>query len=393
MTNPFKKLLDILRGRRDRRLSRFREMNGYSANFSAFGDDMNKSDLVRSCVRALADQTSKAMAVVKNDPVLERMLRYRPNPYMNGKDFLYKVRANYELRNTAFILIMRDSAGKITAFYPFSYMDFEAYEDENGWIFVKFYTSKGDYWVSWDDLVVLRKDYNLHDIAGDDNSPIFNTLNLIQTSNESIENAVKSTANLRGIIKTSKGMLKPEDLKAARDQFVEDYMDPSTGNGIGALDASQDFIETHVTPEITDWQTMKEFRENVFRYFGVNDDILMAKATPEQMQEFYELKIEPFLMALSLEMTSKVYTDKQLAFGNEITFDTSTTQFMTMSDKMALFNGPVLYGAVSINTWCDIMNLPHVEGGDVPIRRLDAAPVDVPAADDTQEGADDGQQE
>lgn len=362
-----------------RNLSSWAEVGGFRAMFSPFGKDANRSDLVRSCVRALADQTAKATPTVSgNDAAakqLERLLKYRPNPYMNGKDFLYKVRTQYELTNTAFIVIMRDDLGKVQGLYPMPYQTIEALKDPRGELYIKFYTNGEQYVFAWADVIVLRKDYNEHDITGDTNDPILNTLNLITTSNQGISNAIKSTANLRGIVKSTKAMLDPKDQKAQGEQFVKDYLNLENTGGVAYLDSTMDFTPITMQPTIINWGTMREFRENLFRYFGVDDEIILSKATPEKMQVFYELRIEPFLIALSLEMTSKIYTDREIAFGREITYQSSAIQFMSMQDKLNL--RPFLEdGAITPNTWCDIVGLPHVEGGDKPIRRLDTAPID-----------------
>lgn len=357
-----------------KRLFDWRWMNNYSAQFHSFGNDLNKSELVRSCIRAIAEQTSKAVPTC-NDKRLERILKFRPNIYMNGKDFLYKIRTQYEIKNTAFIAIIRDDLGSPIAFYPIGYSSFTAMQDERSDIYIKFSTATGEYIFAWNDLIVLRKDYNLNDIAGDNNDPILKTLELIETSNQSIANAVKSTANLRGILKGSKSMIDPEDSKKIADDFRKDYLNINNEGGVAYLDASLEFDPVNLKPEVANWATMREFRENLFRYFGVDDDIIMGRAKPEQMQAFYEIKIEPFLQALSLEMTSKVFTERQLAFGNEIVYQSSTIQFMSMADKLAL-KDYIDRGAIAPNTWCDIVGLPHVEGGDKPLRRLDTAPVD-----------------
>lgn len=369
--NPVTAILAKVKGIR-RTLSRYREFGGFTAMFRPFGTDAYKSELVRACIRALADQTAKADPTC-NVRQIEFMLRYRPNQYMNGKDFLYKIRTQYELNNTAFVVIFR-SGSKIEGFYPMSYTNMEALEDPAGNIYIRFTTTRGTYIFDWNDVIVLRKDYNSGDIAGDDNDPLLSALELINVSNQSIVNAVKSTANLRGIITTTKSMLDPEDLKKQKDQFVRDYMDPATGDGIGALDSSMSFKELNLNPTITNFATMKELRENLYRYFGVNDDIVTSKAKPEEMQVFYEMQIEPFLIALSREMTSKVFSEREIAFGNEIKFASSSIQFMSMSDKLALKEF-IDRGAITPNTWNDIVGLPHVEGGDEPIRRLDTAPV------------------
>lgn len=374
MKNPFTTLFQRVQTIRGK-YQRWKEYGGFTAHFHNFGHDINKSDLVRACIRPLADQTAKAFPTVSRDEALERLITYYPNQFMSGKDFLYKVRTMYEVQNTVFVIIMRDASGVVTGFYPMNYIDYEALEDENGYIFLKFKTKRGTFYFSWSDVIVLRKDYNNYDIAGDDNDALLETLNLIHVSNQSIANAIKSTANLRGIIKTTKSMVDPEDLKKIKDRFVADYMDATKGDGIGALDSTTDFIQTNMSPTVTSWTQMREFRDNVYRYFGVNENIVTSKASPEEMQVFYEMKIEPFLIALSEEMTRKVYTKNQIAFGNFIRFNSSTIQFMSMSDKLSLKDF-IDRGALTPNEWRAIVGFDAIEGGDVPIRRLDTAPVE-----------------
>lgn len=89
MTNPIKTLINAITGKSRRALTRIRELGGNSVSFSSFGRDAYQSELVRACIRTLADQTAKA-APVSNDGRLQRMLKLRPNAYMNGKDFCTK---------------------------------------------------------------------------------------------------------------------------------------------------------------------------------------------------------------------------------------------------------------------------------------------------------------
>lgn len=374
MKNPFSTFFERLKEVRHS-FQRWREFGGYTATFHNFGRDINKSDLVRACIRPLADQTAKAFPHVARDPELERLLTYNPNQFMNGKDFLYKVRTMYEVQNTVFVVIMKDRNGKVTGFYPMNYTDYEALEDEQGYIYLRFKTKHGTYFFSWNDVIVLRKDYNNYDVSGDDNDALLATLDLLHVSNQSIANAIKSTANLRGIIKTKQSMVDPDDLKKIKDRFVDDYMNAEHGDGIGALDSTTDFIQTNMSPTVASWTQMREFRDNIYRYFGVNEAIVTSKATPEEMQTFYEMKIEPFLIALSQEMTRKVYTERQIAFGNTIVFNSSTIQFMSMSDKLAL-SAFIDRGALTPNEWRQIVGFEPIDGGDVPIRRLDTAPVE-----------------
>lgn len=370
------------------KLSRWRELGTYRSTFTNFGGDMFQSELVRSCIRPLAEHTSKAN-VRCTDVRIEKLLSHSPNMYMNGKDFLAKVRIKLELKNTAFIYIQRDERARVIGFYPVPFSWFEALEYKNG-LFIKFHfdgDATSNLILPWEDLAVVRKDYNSSDIAGDDNSAILNTLEMISVSNQGISNAIKATANLRGILKSTKAMLAPEDIKKQKEDFVKEYLSLENEGGIASLDSTQEFTPITMSPVVTNYAQMKEMRENVYRYFGVNDSIIMSDYTEAQMEAFYEGRIEPFLVALSLELSRKVFTPREQGFNNHIVYESNRMQYASNATKLAMV-ALVDRGALTPNEWRQIFNLAPVKGGDVPIRRLDTAAVD---SDNDEEGDNDEQ--
>ena len=213
--------LSIFRPLRKSTVQRWQELGTYNAVFSVFGNDIYNSSLVRSCVRPLADLTSKAEAKCM-DESLQRMLNDRPNMYMNGKDFLQKIRTKLEILNVCFIYIERDMRAKVIGLYPVPYSYFEALEYNNG-LFIKFYFSgpaTDSLTLPWADLAVVRKDYLKSDISGDDNQCIVQTLEVLSTIDQGLANSIRSTANLRGLLKSTKAMLAPDDVKKQKEQFV-----------------------------------------------------------------------------------------------------------------------------------------------------------------------------
>lgn len=362
-------------GKGPRKYSRWKELGAYRSSFNSFGDDVYKSEIVRSCIRPLAEHTSKAN-VKCTDKRIERLLNVSPNMYMNGKDFLYKIRTKLEVKNTAYIYIERDSTNKVVGFYPVPYSYYEAVEYQ-GRLYIKFYfrgSEIREMVLPYDDLAVVRKDYLDSDIAGEDNTPILSTLELINTTNQGIGNAVRATANLRGILKSTKAMLANEDVRRQKDQFVKDYLNLENEGGIASLDSTQEFTPIKMEPAITNYAQMKEFRENVYRYYGVSESIVTSDYTEGQMESFYESRIEPFLVALSLELTRKIFTERELGFGNQVMYESNRMQYASNSTKLAMV-ALVDRGALTPNEWRMIFNLAPVEGGDVPIRRLDTAEV------------------
>lgn len=373
--------LDFFKSKTLNRTSRWNEFGSYTSVFSSFGTDIYKSDVVRSCVRPLADFTSKASAKCK-DATIEKILNTKPNMYMSGVDFLKKVRTRYEIYNNCFIYIQRADNGKATGFYPVPYSTFEAIEYANG-LFIEFkFANAVSLTISWDDLAVIRKDYNTSDIAGDDNRAILDSLELLNTTNQGVANAVKATANLRGILKNTKAMLKPEDVKEQKDKFVKDYLNLENEGGIASLDSTQEFTPISMNPTVANADQLREFRENVYRYFGVNEKVVTSNMTCAEIEAFYELKIEPFLVDLSAALTSKVFTEREKGFGNYIVYEANKLQFASLDKKIQIFSTVVLYGGMTVNEWRLACNMAPVEGGDEMIRRLDADTIQSKEEDD-----------
>lgn len=351
--------------------STWQELGTYRSIFNSVSADPYSSAIVRSCIRPLADFTSKSSAK-SSDERIANILNNAPNMYMSGSAFLKKVRTRYEAYNNCFIYIQRD--GNVTGFYPVPYSRFDAIESA-GRLFVKFYFQNSTVEpivIPWEDLAVIRKDYNKSDIAGDDNNAILETLELISTTNQGISNAVKATANLRGILKSTKAMLSDDDIKKQKDRFVNDYLTLENKGGIASLDASQEFTPIKMEPTVANAEQMKEFREDVYRYYGVNDSIVMSNMNSDQIEAFYELKIEPFLVELSSALTSKVFTERQKGFKAYIIYEANKLQFASLEKKIQIFSTVVLYGGMTINEWRQACNMAPVEGGDEMIRRLDA---------------------
>lgn len=350
--------------------SAWREIGSYTARFSSFGTDIYANEVVRACIRTLAEHTSKANVKVLRDGLpgdkrLQRMIQYRPNLYMNGKDFLYKVRTLLEINNVVFIYIMRDDTGKCIGLYPMPSAQLEAVEAAGG-LFIKFQFSNGLAMChSWEDLAVLRKDYNASDIWGDPNTAILTSLDLLNTTNEGMANAIKATANMRGILKNTKAGLKPEDVKASRDVFVNDYMSLSNTSGVAALDAYQDFTPIKMEPVIANYKNVEELRNNIYRYFGVNEDAVLSKLSGDTWEAFYEAKIEPVLIALGLELTNKIFSNRERGFENEIIFESNRMQYMSTANKLALVQ-MVDRMAMTPNEWRQVMNMAPVPWGNEP---------------------------
>lgn len=382
-------ILDLFKGvkkEQTRTYSQFKELGTFTSYFGSFGNDIFQSDDVRACVRALSEHTSKANPRC-TDERIERLLSINPNQYMNGKDMLAKLRIILEVKNTAFLYIERDNLGKVIGFYPVPYLSYQAVEYRNN-LFIQFTfngTATNNLVLPWEDLAVVRKDYYLSDISGESNSPLLGTLQVVNTLDAGIQNAIKSTANLRGILKSTKAMLKPEDIKAQKETFVKDYMNFDNEGGIASIDATQEFIPIQMKPATASAEEANEYRDRIYRYFGVNKKILESDYTESQYDAFYESRIEPFLVALSLELTRKIFSDREISFDNKVYYESNRLQYASAKTKISMV-ALVDRGLMTPNEYRELFNLAPYEGGDEFILRLDTEKTGDTTSEPKEEG-------
>lgn len=401
MAINFRSILDLfkpIKADQKKMYTQFQELGTYKSVFGLFGNDIYASDDVRTAIRALSEHTSKANPRC-TDKRIERLLQLNPNKYMNGKDFLAKVRNILEVKNTAFVYIERDDTNKVIGFYPVPYQNFTALEYKDG-LFIQFEfegNAANNLVIPWEDLAVLRKDFLKSDISGEDNRPLFRPLEVVNTMDKGLENAVKSTANLRGIIKSTKAMLSPDDIRKQKEQFVADYLNINNEGGIASLDATQEFKEINLKPTTASAEEQDTYRERIYRYFGVNEKIIKSSYSESEYDSFYESRIEPVLVALSLEFTRKIFTDREISFGAEVWYESNRLQFASAKTKISMV-ALVDRGLMTPNEYRALFNMAPYEGGDEFVLRLDTSktgdttddgtgnPVGRPPKDDSDEG-------
>jgi HK97 family phage portal protein len=379
--------------------TQFKFMNGFTPVFSDFGDDPYTSDIVRSAIHAIASNAAKLKPkhirrlngdVKHVNGQLERLLTVRPNEFMSAYDFIYKVVTQRELYNNAFIFIKWDtSTGLVSGLYPVNMSSVEVVESQDI-LFVKFQFPNGQKLTApYSDFIHLRKFFNQNDMFGEANSKaLLPTLDLIHTTDEGIINAVKSSAFLRGLIKFTNSMLKPEDIKKQRDDFVRDYMDVSNNGGIAALDAKAEYQELKNDPKMVDDKQMTTIEEKVYKYFNVNKKIVMSNYNEDEWDAFYENVIEPIAIQLSLETTYKIFSDREQGHGNEIIFEANRLQYASTKTKVSLIKELMPLGMLSKNEGRDIFNLSPIEGGEQHIQTLNV--VNAAKADEYQVGKSKG---
>ena len=348
-------------------------------SFSAFTGDAYSNDIFREGVDAIARNAGKLKGshVIKyrdhdreeGDCKINRLLQVRPNPFMSAYDFIYKLVTRLYLYNNSFAYIDRDQRGSVVGLYPITASHVDLLSDQNGRLYCGFLLRSGRQIVlPYEDIIHLRRFFNDDDILGADNFAIVPGLELAQTQNEGLVNGIKSGASIRGILKFTQ-IMSPEKLKAEKDAFITDYLEIGNDGGVVATDQKMDYQPIESKPIVLNADQTKAIRDKVFSYLGVTEAIVSSSYTEDQFSAFYESTIEPIATALSQEMTAKIFTEREQAFGNEIIFESGRLQFTSNSTKVNLIAQLVPLGLLTINQALEILNLPGVADGD---RRLQA---------------------
>ena len=157
-------------------------------------------------------------------------------------------------------------------------------------------------------------------------------------------------------------MLKPEDVKKMRDQFVEDFVKSGDKSGIGGLDATTTFTPVNLEPKTADEGQIKVYDSKILGYFGINENIIQSKYSEDEWNAFYESVLEPIGLQMSLEFTNKLFTPTERYFGNEIIFESNRLQYASNKTKIELVR--YANNIMTINELREVFNLSPIENGN-----------------------------
>ena len=344
-------------------------LNNYNPIFNTTSTDLYDNKVARLCIDRIATHCAKMIpkhikGSINNEVNLSinQLLQHRPNPLMNTYDFIYKIISNLYTESNAFVYIQKQD-GLIKAFYPILATSYQLFQNSRGEIYLQFVFVNGQtYYIPYLDLIHLRLFYNKHDVFGTDSKVLKTDLQTSLTASEGIANAIRTSNNLKGILKFTNTMLKEKDIKASKDAFVKDYLNLENTSGIASLDAKAEFQEVNMKPITLDKGQLEQVNYNIYDYFGISEEIVRNKFTDDQWNAFYEGVIEPRAMQLSYEFTNKIFSDQAIYEGNKIVFTTNRLQYQGLDKKKKILEIALPYGLLTKDLALEILDLP-------PIRR------------------------
>ena len=305
-------------------------LSGYNAKFTTINPNIYDSKVARQCIDRIATHCAKLIPKHIQDSIgnnikgeINFMLQNEPNPIMNTFDFIYKTISMLYTDSNAFVYIAKDRDGFITGFYPILAMNYDLLQDQKNKIYLQFKFVNGkQYTLPYLELIHLRLFYNQNDIFGTNNKILLTDLESAHTASEGIKNAIKTSNNLKGIIKYD-AVLKEKDIKASKDAFVKDFLNLENESGIAAIDGKGDFKEINLKPITLDKDQLERVNYNIFDYFGISDKIVNNSYNAEEWNAFFEGVIEPRAIQMSGAFTNKIFSYNARREGHKIVFTTN----------------------------------------------------------------------
>ena len=344
----------------------FKTLTAYTPCFTTFEGSLYEMELTRAAVHSFATHVSKLKPEVKGsgNKVLERMLQYKPNANMDTKKYLYRLATSYMVDNTAFVAPLTDVYGDIGGFYPLPACKCMLV-DYAGTKYLRYQLNGGRYAaIELERCGILNQYQYRNELFGENNSCLRPTMELINTHNQGIIEGVKSSAMIRFMAKLA-GTFKPTDIAKERERFKEENLSSDNNGGVMVYDSKyQEVKQIESKPFVVNASQMAQIKENVFNYFGTNEHILQNNFTSDEWNAYYEGKIEPFAIEMSLVHTNLAFNMREIAYGNEIIFSANRLQYLTNAEKLNTVTQLFDRGFITHNQGLEIFNMPSVEGGD-----------------------------
>ena len=343
----------------------FKMLDGYTPIFHTYDGGVYEMELTRACIHTFANHCSKLLPTV-NGPdraKIKALLDGRPNPFMTGAQFVYKVATIYDTQNTCFIVPLLDKFERITGYYPVNPQQVEIL-DVNGepWLRYTFHSGEKAA-IELSKCGVVSKYLYKHDIRGENNAALLPTLQLLNVQNQGIAEGIKNSASFR-FMATVANFTKGKDLKKERESWVEDNMGPDAGGLALFPNTFNNVQQIQSAAKVVDAEQMQIIQTRVLNYFGCSEEVLQNKTVGDAWSAYYEGKIEPFALQLSQAMTCMTYSHIEQARGNAIVWSSNRLQYMTNADKLQVSSQMFDRGILTTNDVMAIWNLPPVPDGD-----------------------------
>ena len=353
----------------------FRMLEGYTPVWTTWQGSIYESELIRAALDAWGRHAGKLKPNLKGsaEKEMQNRLKVKPNIFQEWSQFLYQTAAVLGVRNNVFIVKTRDDAGTPTGIINIV---------PDSWELVEY---AGEPWIRFilsnnkrraerlaETGIMTRFQYK-KELFGESNEALKPVLDLITMQRQGITEGIKNGNSYRFYAK-SDNWATDEDLGEEMQRFNKfTFGNKKTAGGVLIFPNTYDDIhEMKAAGYTIDKEQQEIIKQNVYDYFGVNEDILQNKAFGDTWLAFYEGFVEWFAIQLGEVVSGMLFTIRERAsYSNQVFFSSNRLQYMSNSDKLNAVTQLADRGMATRNELREILNmdpLPEPYGSQIPAR-------------------------
>lgn len=340
--------------------------------FNKYDGGVYGQELTRSVINKFAETASKLKPEVTGEakPNIKKLVETWPNPDMTWPVFIARVATVLEAEDTAFIVpSFKPDLKTVDGLWPMVAQAVDVIEYK-GEMWLRFWTATGeDLALPARECCILTKFQYTSDIFGEPPA-LDNTLQLISDQAQAQKYAMRNGAKVR-FIGALAGVVREEEMEKKRERFVNTNLKAENEGGLMLYDATFDkVVQVDNHNYVMDSGEMERIEANVFNYYGMNERILRNDYDENIWGAYYEGKVEPFAVQLGEGLTKMLYTDREVKFGNRLTFSSNRLQYASNASKRNMIRDLLDRGVLTINQALEILQLPNIgPEGDIRIIR------------------------
>lgn len=340
----------------------FGTFDAYTPMFTSYEGGIYEMALTRAAINVFATHCGKLKPEIVGSaaPQLKWALEFQPNPYHDTYKFLYRLATIFKVHNTAFIApLFGDDGETVTGYYPLLPTQCEIVQNTAGVPFLRYTFNDGKQGsIELSKAGILTQFQYKSDFFGESNKAFDGVMQLINAQNQAIVEGAKNSAAVRFIVRTGT-VIKDEMLAEERKKFVKANFTAENNGGAIFVDGKYvDVKQIESKPYLISSAQMQAIKENVFDYFGINDDILHNNYVPDKWAAYYEGAIEPFALQLGLTMTNMTFSGREKTRKNQIFFSSNRLQIETTGAKLSFVTQMIDRGMLTPNEGREVFNLP-----------------------------------
>ena len=352
-------------------VSEFRMLTGYKPVFRDYYGRIYENALIRSAIERKARHISKLKVEFRGEAQqkVKNRLKFYPNEWMTWSQFLARCSTILDCTNNLFIVPVYNNKLEIVGLFPILPERVELVEDKNKTLWIRYTFANGQRGaIEFSKCAYMVKHQYENDFFGSNNRVLRPTLDLISVEEQAVKEAVTNSTTIR-FIRQRNNFVSPEDLALERQRFTEYNLKGDSTEMLLFPYQYKDIKQVDVKPYTLDSEMVEKVKDNVFDYFGTNEDIIQGKASNDKLDAYFNAQIEPFAIGMSEALSKMIYTDLERSYDNHVYVASNRLQYMTVSEKVNMAQQLSDRGILTINEIRELFNYDPIPNGDVAVIR------------------------